>query len=178
MGGKQAHSNKRRSLAVLNLAAIVEKCDEQILSAVRKQSNLRPQIPPSPNCFLHYYYSNFPSTFPIYSQVFFFLGRSLHASLPDLGMLTLCRAVVQALASPLSGILCTTLDRTFIIAIGCILWGTMASVIGLCTNLTQAMFACGLNGLGLALISTSKGMLTDIQAREQKLGGEVICHIW
>jgi SSU ribosomal protein S8P len=35
-----------------------------------------------------------------------------------------------------------------------------------------------LNGLGLALISTSKGIITDNQAREQKLGGEVICHIW
>ncbi len=35
-----------------------------------------------------------------------------------------------------------------------------------------------LNGLGLALISTSKGILSDSQAREQKLGGEVICYIW
>jgi len=35
-----------------------------------------------------------------------------------------------------------------------------------------------LNGLGLALISTSKGIITDVQAREQKLGGEVICYIW
>jgi MFS family permease len=85
-------------------------------------------------------------------QVFFFLGRSLHASLPDLGMLTLSRALVQALASPLSGILCTTLDRTVIVSLGCILWGTMTSAIGLCTNLTQAMIACALNGLGLALV--------------------------
>lgn len=35
-----------------------------------------------------------------------------------------------------------------------------------------------LNGLGSALISNSKGILTDAQAREQKLGGEVICYIW
>lgn len=35
-----------------------------------------------------------------------------------------------------------------------------------------------LNGLGLALISTSKGIISDTQAREQKLGGEVICYIW
>ena len=33
-------------------------------------------------------------------------------------------------------------------------------------------------GLGLAVISTSKGLMTDIQAREAKLGGEVICYIW
>lgn len=35
-----------------------------------------------------------------------------------------------------------------------------------------------LNGLGLALISTSKGILSDAQARAQKLGGEVVCYVW
>jgi len=34
------------------------------------------------------------------------------------------------------------------------------------------------SGLGVAVISTSKGMMTDAQARENRLGGEVICHIW
>jgi len=34
------------------------------------------------------------------------------------------------------------------------------------------------NGLGIAVISTSKGLLTDIQARKMKIGGEVICEIW
>lgn len=33
-------------------------------------------------------------------------------------------------------------------------------------------------GLGLAILSTSKGILTDAMAREQKLGGEVLCYIW
>jgi len=33
-------------------------------------------------------------------------------------------------------------------------------------------------GLGLAVISTSKGLMTDAEAREEKLGGEVICYIW
>ena len=33
-------------------------------------------------------------------------------------------------------------------------------------------------GLGIAVISTSKGLMTDEQAREEKLGGEVICYIW
>ena len=33
-------------------------------------------------------------------------------------------------------------------------------------------------GLGLALISTSKGLMTDNQAREKKVGGEVLCYIW
>ena len=35
-----------------------------------------------------------------------------------------------------------------------------------------------LNGLGIALISTSKGIMTDKQARVANLGGEVIAYIW
>jgi small subunit ribosomal protein S8 len=35
-----------------------------------------------------------------------------------------------------------------------------------------------LNGLGTAVISTSKGLLTDKEARQQLLGGEVVCYIW
>ncbi|MFA3782845.1 30S ribosomal protein S8 [Melioribacteraceae bacterium 4301-Me] len=35
-----------------------------------------------------------------------------------------------------------------------------------------------LNGLGIAVISTPKGLLTDKQARKENVGGEVICHIW
>jgi small subunit ribosomal protein S8 len=33
-------------------------------------------------------------------------------------------------------------------------------------------------GLGIAVISTSRGVLSDAQAREQKLGGEVVCEVW
>ncbi|MDN5325402.1 MAG: small subunit ribosomal protein [Moorella sp. (in: firmicutes)] len=35
-----------------------------------------------------------------------------------------------------------------------------------------------LGGLGVAVISTSKGILTDKEARRQGVGGEVICYIW
>ena len=35
-----------------------------------------------------------------------------------------------------------------------------------------------LNGLGIALISTSKGIMTDKKAREQGIGGEVLAYIW
>ena len=34
------------------------------------------------------------------------------------------------------------------------------------------------NGLGIAIISTSKGVMTDIDARKQKLGGEIICKVF
>lgn len=33
-------------------------------------------------------------------------------------------------------------------------------------------------GYGMAIISTSKGLLTDKEARKQKVGGEVICELW
>ena len=33
-------------------------------------------------------------------------------------------------------------------------------------------------GLGIAIISTSRGILTDKEAREAKVGGEVICYVW
>ena len=35
-----------------------------------------------------------------------------------------------------------------------------------------------LNGLGIAIISTSKGIMTDKDARKQNLGGEVLAYIW
>jgi small subunit ribosomal protein S8 len=35
-----------------------------------------------------------------------------------------------------------------------------------------------LNGLGIAVISTSKGVMTDKEAREQHVGGEVICYVY
>ena len=35
-----------------------------------------------------------------------------------------------------------------------------------------------LNGLGIAVISTSHGVMTDKEARKENLGGEVLCYIW
>ena len=35
-----------------------------------------------------------------------------------------------------------------------------------------------LGGLGIAIVSTSKGLMTDKQARSEGLGGEVICYVW
>ena len=33
-------------------------------------------------------------------------------------------------------------------------------------------------GLGIAIVSTSEGLLTDSQARKKNLGGELLCYIW
>lgn len=35
-----------------------------------------------------------------------------------------------------------------------------------------------LGGLGIAIISTSRGIMTDKNARQQNLGGEVVCYVW
>jgi small subunit ribosomal protein S8 len=35
-----------------------------------------------------------------------------------------------------------------------------------------------LGGLGIAIISTSSGMMTDRQARRLKVGGEVVAYVW
>lgn len=34
------------------------------------------------------------------------------------------------------------------------------------------------NGLGMGIVSTSRGVLTDRQAREQRVGGEILCEVW
>ncbi|HKF42285.1 MAG TPA: 30S ribosomal protein S8 [Thermoanaerobaculia bacterium] len=35
-----------------------------------------------------------------------------------------------------------------------------------------------LGGLGVSILSTSRGIVTGRQAREQKLGGEILCNVW
>ena len=35
-----------------------------------------------------------------------------------------------------------------------------------------------LNGLGIAIISTSRGLMTDKEARKEKVGGEVLCYVY
>ena len=35
-----------------------------------------------------------------------------------------------------------------------------------------------LNGMGIAVVSTSKGVMSDRKARAERLGGELLCHVW
>jgi small subunit ribosomal protein S8 len=35
-----------------------------------------------------------------------------------------------------------------------------------------------LGGMGVAVVSTSRGLMTDREARKQRLGGEVLCYVW
>ena len=49
---------------------------------------------------------------------------------------------LQALASPLSGVLGDRFDRAYVVAAGCALWGVMTAAIGLSQTLGQAMLFC------------------------------------
>lgn len=35
-----------------------------------------------------------------------------------------------------------------------------------------------LNGFGIAVISTSRGLMTEKQAAKEQIGGEIVCHVW
>ena len=35
-----------------------------------------------------------------------------------------------------------------------------------------------ISGRGIAVLSTSRGLMTDAEARQQRVGGEVLCHVW
>jgi len=35
-----------------------------------------------------------------------------------------------------------------------------------------------LNGMGISILSTSKGLLTDVEARKENVGGEILCEVW
>lgn len=49
---------------------------------------------------------------------------------------------------------------------------------GLRTYLKQDKIPHVLRGKGLAIVSTSKGVITDQQARDMRVGGEIVAYIW
>lgn len=49
---------------------------------------------------------------------------------------------------------------------------------GIRTYLSSDRLPKVMNGLGISIISTSKGLMTDKEARQQGVGGEVICNVW
>eukprot|EP00879_Flechtneria_rotunda_P014283 GHRR01014921.1.p1 GENE.GHRR01014921.1~~GHRR01014921.1.p1 ORF type:complete len:482 (+),score=156.06 GHRR01014921.1:483-1928(+) len=101
--------------------------------------------------------------------VYLFVGRSLNATPVQLGTLTLCRAMVQTLASPMSGILGDRYDRTLVLASGAFIWGVMTSAMALTVTLKQAMAFAGFNGLGLALlVPCCQSLIADLYPAEQR----------
>ncbi len=49
---------------------------------------------------------------------------------------------------------------------------------GLRVHVKQDKIPNVLSGLGIAILSTSRGLLTGNEARQAKVGGEVICYVW
>ncbi len=49
---------------------------------------------------------------------------------------------------------------------------------GLRVTVEAAKLPRVLKGLGIAIVSTSKGILTDSEARKANVGGEVLCYVW
>ena len=45
------------------------------------------------------------------------------------------------------------------------------------TSATTASRAC-CSGMGISILSTSRGVMSDREAREQKVGGELLCEVW
>lgn len=116
---------KFRTTALINLASILEKCDEQILPAV-----------------------------------YAWVGASFDATPTQLGAITLGRAMMQALSSPLGGVAGHFMARSTVIAVGCWLWATMTSLFALTHSLAAAMPICAMNGVGLALVIPNVQSLT------------------
>ena len=58
--------------------------------------------------------------------------------------------------------------------------GSEARVASRACASTRRPTACPrvLGGMGIAILSTNLGLLTDREARERKVGGEVLCQVW
>ncbi|KAA6416826.1 MAG: hypothetical protein FRX49_13202 [Trebouxia sp. A1-2] len=120
-------SNKFKTTALINLAGIMERMDEQILPA-------------------------------LYS----FIGHSFQATPSQLGTLTLCRAMVQALSSPIGGLSGHYYNRVHVTSIGCVMWGVCTAGFSICRSLNEGYMFWAINGIGLSLvIPTGQSLIAD-----------------
>ncbi|CAK0787030.1 hypothetical protein CVIRNUC_010246 [Coccomyxa viridis] len=119
---------------LINLSAIMERTDEQLLPAVYR-----------------------------------FVGASFQASPSELGYLTLSRAVVQALVSPVGGFLGHYYNRIWVICAGCLLWGVMTVAFSQCNSVMQGYIFWGINGIGLSMVIPSgQSMVADYYPEERR----------
>ena len=95
------------------------------------------------------------------------IGKSFKLSPSQLGMLTLVRALVQALSSPMTGYVGKFVPRIRIIGFGCILWGICTFIVGSSVSFKMALVASALNGVGLAVVIPSvQSILADYWPQE------------
>ncbi|CAL5221386.1 g3569 [Coccomyxa viridis] len=81
-----------------------------------------------------------------------FVARSFAATPSDLANITLARALVQAVCSPLGGVLGHYGNRIWVITVGCLIWGVMTVGFSISSSLREAIFFWAINGLGLSLV--------------------------
>jgi MFS family permease len=101
----------------------------------------------------------------IFSPVLFvprYVGRSFDASPRQLGFITLACALVQAVCSPIGGLLGHYFDRVKVLSAGCFLWATMATGFALCNSVSTGATFWAFNGVGLALlIPNAQSLIAD-----------------
>lgn len=91
-----------------------------------------------------------------------YVGRSFKASPRQLGLITLTGAIVQALFSVCGGLAGHYLNRVYVMAAGCFIWGIMASLFAFCNSVAQGMAIWAFNGVGLALlIPNAQSLIAD-----------------
>ena len=109
----------------------------------------------------------------LYSRV----GASFGATPTQLGNITLARAFLQALASPLAGVAAHFMPRGRVIAIGCIVWSTFTALFAFTNSVSVALPLCAMNGVGLALVIPSVQSLTaDLNPPESR--GRAFGSLW
>eukprot|EP00891_Asterochloris_glomerata_P000173 jgi/Astpho2/173/e_gw1.00004.7.1_t len=96
----------------------------------------------------------------ILPAVYIWVAASFEATPKQLGFLTLSRALVQALASPLGGIMGHHYNRITVVTIGCLLWGVMTALFSVTQSLQQGMILSAVNGVGLAFVIPNAQSLT------------------
>ncbi|RZC67083.1 hypothetical protein C5167_010781 [Papaver somniferum] len=105
------------SLILINLAAIMERADENLLPAVYKE-----------------------------------VSETFNAGPTDLGYLTFILRFVQALSSPLAGVLVLRYDRPTVLAMGTLCWAISTAGVGASSQFSQIAFWRAVNGVGLAIV--------------------------
>ncbi|KAL3131696.1 hypothetical protein ABBQ38_007988 [Trebouxia sp. C0009 RCD-2024] len=90
------------------------------------------------------------------------IGLSFNATPSQLGSLTLCRALIQGLSSPIGGLAGHHYNRVGVTAAGCLIWGLCTAGFSFCNTLNQGYLFWAVNGLGLSLvIPTGQSLIAD-----------------
>lgn len=102
-------------------------------------------------------------------SLYAYVGRSLHASPTQLGTLTLARALVQALASPLAGVLGHYANRIHVLVAGAALWGAMCLCFASVHSVAAGYPFWAMNGIGLSLlIPAAQSVTADYYSEERR----------